>query len=795
MVNLPPLIQDLGLILIAAAAMLLLFKWLRQPVILGYLLAGFFVSNYFPPEWAHQYLPEALTKFLTIQDGENIKVWAEIGVIFMLFGLGLEFSFKKLLSVGRTASITGGFEVVSTTVLGFFVGKMFGWNNMDSIFFGAMLAMSSTTIILKVFDDLKMKAKAFAPIVFGALIVEDLLAMLLLVLLGSIAISQQFEGGALFLESTKLIFFLVLWVVMGIFLIPWFLKRCKRFMNEELLLLISVGLCFLMVIIACDVGFSSALGAFVMGSILAETSRGIQIERVVRPVRDLFSAVFFVSVGMMIDPAILYEYAGTIIIITILTVFIKFWGTGMGALLAGCNVRNSMQAGMSMAQIGEFSFIIATLGYTLGVISDFLYPIAVATSAITTLTTPYLILSSDKIARWLDKRIPERLELLLLRYEVTMNEQIGRESALSLFWRTHGLAIMLNSIIVVGIILGARLILSETHVTPEPMTNSVAVVAEDAMLPDTRESSENKITERRTAAAPTLLDTHDITPFSLSLLAITILVASPFLWGVFQGRPPRPDRYDTKTLRRLRRLQFGISTVRFLVGSMLVVFFVASFLDMPSAPGLLTAFGIVCFLSVGGRTIDRLYQRIETRFVDHLSEKERAIVEDRSALPHLVPWEATLTEYTLSEYSPLVMNTVRDSNLKQKQGVTVAIIRRGENTIVAPKADEYLLPRDRLYLIGTYEQLIAAQAVIEYQPETELAFDDDQFGMVPLRLHQEHTFVGKTIRDCGIRESVNGLIVGVERNEERFLNPDPNMVLGDGDLIWLVGEKQLLTKL
>ena len=759
-----PIIHDLGLILIAASVMLLLFKWLQQPVILGYLIAGFIVSPYFLPiapkpddpndvyswyEWLYPYLG-SLPEILHVRDTDSIHVWAEIGVIFMLFGLGLEFSFKRLLANGRVASITGGFEVISTTIIGYFVGKMLGWDNMHSIFFGAMLAMSSTTIILKVFDELKLKAKPFAPIVFGALIVEDILAMLLLVMLGSIALTQQFAGGALVLESMKLVFFLILWFAMGIYLIPWFLKWCRRLLNDEILLLVSVGLCFLMVIVACGVGFSSALGAFVMGSILAETSKGTRIEHIIHPVKNLFSAVFFVSVGMMINPAVLYEYAWTIIIITALTVVIKFWGTGMGALLAGCNVRNSMCAGLSMAQIGEFSFIIAMLGLSLGVIENWLFSVVVATSAITTLTTPYLILSSGRIAHWLDRLIPERIELLLVRYEQIMNERTGREPALALFWRTHGLAIMLNTIVVIGIILGAKVLIPNTF---------------------------------------------GITVGCLMTLSFTAICLAPFLWGVFRGRRLRPEQYDVETLSRLHQLRFGISTVRFFIGSVLVVFCVASFLPLPSNAGLTAAVGVVCFIFVCGRVLDELYHRIESRFVDHLSDKERAIVEDRAALSHLAPWEATLTEYTLSEYSPLVMKTVKDSNLKQKLGVTVAIIRRGNNTIVAPKADENLLPRDRLYLIGTYEQLVVAQAEIEYCPETELAFDDDQFGMMPLRLHNDHFLVGKAIRDCGIRESVNGLVVGVEREGKRFLNPDPNMVIESDDVIWIVGEKQLLANL
>ncbi len=749
MSHLPSLIQDLGLILIAAAVMTLLFKWLRQPVVLGYLIAGYIVSEYFPNPWLCQYLPEFVPQMLQVHDKESIHLWSEIGVIFMLFGLGLEFSFKKLLAVGRTAVVAGGFEVCLTTALGFVVGKLFGWNNMDSIFFGAMLAMSSTTIIVKVFDELKLKGKAFAPIVFGALIVEDLLAILLLVLLSSIAVSQQVAGGELLFSSLKLVFFLVLWFLMGIFLLPWFFKRCRNLLNDEILLIVSVGLCFSMVIIACKVGFSAALGAFVMGSLLAETTKGTRIEHVTLPVKDLFSAVFFVSVGMMIDPTILWEYAGTITIIAVVTVVAKFFGTGVGALLAGCSLRNSMQSGLSMAQIGEFSFIIATLGKSLGVISDFLYPVAVAVSAVTTLTTPYLILSSDTISKWLNARIPERAHLLLLRYEIAMNETTGKEHVLALLWRVHGLAIMLNAVMILGIALGIRF-------------------------------------AARMVADPT---------FGLLPAFLAAAIASPFFCGIFRGQARPATETDPVAFDRLLKLQFGVSVVRFLIGLGLAAFLVGCFLPPFSFAGLVCTAAVVALLLIFRRFPGTLYRMIESRFVSHLSEKERAVVEDRSALPHLAPWEATLTEYTLSEYSPLVLQSLQNSRLKQDFGVTVAILRRGEKNIVAPRGEEVLLPRDKLFLIGTYDQLVLASDIIERQPGTEMEFDDENFGMIPLRLTKEHSFIGKPIRECGLRESVNGLIVGLEREEKRFLNPDPSMVLQNGDVIWLVGDKKLLKKI
>ena len=756
--HLPHLIQDLGLILMAAAVMTLLFKWMKQPIVLGYLIAGFIVSEYFPGPILGQYLPDFVHNYTHVQDNESIKIWSEIGVIFMLFGLGLEFSFKKLLAVGRTAAITGGFEVFTTTIIGFFVGKLLGWTNMDSIFFGAMLAMSSTTIIVKVFDELNLKGRAFAPIVFGGLIVEDLLAILLLVLLSSIAVSQQFAGGELLFSSFKLVFFLVLWFIMGIFLLPWFLKKCRKLLTDEILLVVSVGLCFLMVVIACNTGFSAALGAFVMGSLLAETSKGTRIEHVTQPVKDLFSAVFFVSVGMLIDPTILYEYAGTITMITILTIVAKFVGTGGGALLAGCNLKNSMQAGMSMAQIGEFSFIIATLGKQLGVISEFLYPVAVAVSAVTTLTTPYLIKSSEPIADWINARIPERIHVLLLRYEVTMKDH-GKQSVFSLFWKIHGLKIAFNSVMVVGIVLCARYVVASFGEQLASLMNGNQTIAD------------------------------------LCVCAVAVLVAAPFLWGVFHSRPTQIEKYDTKTIAQLQKLQFGVLMIRFFAGSTLVAALTFSFMSFPVFfivfPIVVCMFHLRLFRS----RFATVYERMENQFIAHLSDKERAAFEEKAKFFNYAPWEVSLTEFVLSQGSPLVAKTLQNSELKSRFGVIVAMIERGDTRLLPPKGDDLLLPYDKIFLIGSDEQLIAARAEIEKTSEIESDDFKEHLALVSLILTPEHPFASKLIRDCGIRESVNGLIVGLEREGKRYLNPDPSVVLLPDDLLWIVGHKTLLRQL
>ncbi|MGZ5197696.1 MAG: cation:proton antiporter, partial [Kaistella sp.] len=373
--HLPKLIEDLALILIVAAFVVLIFRKIKQPLVLGYIIAGFLVSPNF-------------NIFPSVVDGENIKTLAEIGVIFLLFSLGLEFSFKKLMNVGGSASITAFVEIIFITLAGYFTGKMLGWSTMDSMFLGGMLASSSTTIIIRAFDELGVKTKNFAKTVFGVLVVEDIVVILLMVLLSTIAVTKEFEGSQVLFTVAKLLFFLIIWFLLGIFLLPTLLKKIKPLVDDEILLILSIGLCLGMVLVATSVGFSAELGAFVMGSIIAETKIAEKVEHTLKPVKDLFGAVFFVSVGMMIDYEAMITYAWPILIVTLLTLFGKMFSSSLGALISGQPLKQSVQVGMSMAQIGEFAFIVATLGLSLGVISDFLFPVAVGVSAITTFTTP-----------------------------------------------------------------------------------------------------------------------------------------------------------------------------------------------------------------------------------------------------------------------------------------------------------------------------------------------------------------------------------------------------------------------
>ena len=400
MAHLPDFISDLAIILITAGIVTIIFKWLKQPVVLGYIVAGFLASLHFKKfieklvidiSGASDESVRSIFKTLPeISDMGNVGIWAEIGVIFLLFALGLEFSFKKLMDVGGKASIATLINLGSMIIIGYLAGQLFivnlidDWTRMDSIYLGCMLSMSSTTIIIKAFNDMGLQKKKFAGIVFGMLIVEDIAAIIMMVLLTTFASSQHIESGELANSVVKLFFFMLIWFIVGIYMIPTILKKLKKYLNDETLLIVAIGLCLGMVLFASIVGFSAALGAFIMGSILAETIESKHIEHLMEPLKNLFGAVFFVSVGMMIDPAIIAEYGVLVIILTLVVLIGRIIFATLGVMASGESLKVAMQSGFSLAQIGEFSFIIATLGVSLGVITDTLYPIIVAVSVITT---------------------------------------------------------------------------------------------------------------------------------------------------------------------------------------------------------------------------------------------------------------------------------------------------------------------------------------------------------------------------------------------------------------------------
>lgn len=732
--HLPPMVVDLAVILGAAAISTLIFSKFRQPIVLGYLVAGFAVGPHFPL-WP------------TVTDGEGVKLWAEIGVIFLLFGLGLEFSFKKLAKVGKSAFIAATFEIITMSAVGYLFGQALGWTTMDSIFLGAILSMSSTTIIIRAFDEAGLKGKAFASLVFGILIVEDLMAILLMVILSAISTPGSFSGSNLAYLSARLVFFLLVWFLVGIYVLPTLLQRMRRQLSNEIMLIVSIALCFLMVLLATQANFSAALGAFIMGSILAETEEGERIEHLLVSVKDLFAAVFFVSVGMLIDPAILREHFGVVILIAVITVIGKLMGSGFGAVISGRSLRHSTQAGMSLAQIGEFSFIIATLGVSLNVVSDFLYPIIIAVSAVTTFTTPYMIRYSDPMYTWIEKRLPQKFLDRLSQYERAMSSN-GSGGALSLLWKTYGLLVLLNSVVVLGISL------------------SVSVWA----LPFTTEI---------------FADTLAIRFFSC---VFTLIACSPFLYALVFKNPKKISNVEAESILRLSRLQVGVTIFRAVIGLVLIEVIIGQFARTTFLPlAILVVTPVLIFIFRA--RIGRFYSVIEAKFLKNLNAREISELKSLAKIPQLAPWNATLAQIILSSDSRLVGQTLEECKFRIETGATIGMIDRGSRRIFAPGRSERLLPGDELFLIGTDEQIVAAQELVHPKEKRVSLLHDELYSLESLNIDESSPYAKRTIREIGFGEQFGGLIVGIERSGSRILNPESTAILQPGDLVWIFGHE------
>lgn len=744
MAHVPQLIIDLALILGAAGITTLIFKKLKQPLVLGYILAGLLVGPNF-------------SLFPTITDLETIRIWAEIGVIFLLFGLGLEFSFKKLVKVGGSASVTGLVEISAMLLLGYATGQWLGWSGMDSLFLGGIIAISSTTIIIRAFDELGLKTQQFAGIVFGILVIEDLVAILLLVLLSTLAVSQQFAGMELVLSILKLSFFLILWFLAGIYLIPSFLRRNSRLITNETLLIISIALCLLMVVLVTKAGFSAALGAFIMGSILAETLYAEKIEHLMQPVKDLFGAVFFVSVGMLIDPKILVEYAGPVFILSLVVILGKSLNVTFGALLSGQPLKQSLQTGMSMTQIGEFSFIIATLGLSLNVTSKFLYPIAVAVSAITTFTTPYMIRLAEPLYQWIDKRLPKRWRNFLNNYS-SSTQTITAVNDWKEVLHTFAGILVTNTVVIIGIVL-----LCTTLIAPFIKRNFLNNIWGEAVT---------------------------------AVLALSLI--TPFLWALSVRKIRTPSYNALWRNRRFNRGPLVALEVGRIVLSVALVGFLLDRLFSPTVALIAAILLIVVILPVFTQKLQQTYARIEKRFLYNLNARELERLNGKAdkyaANKSLLPWDAHIAHFEVSPESECIGKSLIKLSFREKYGVNIAQIERGNKIIYVPRGHEQVFPHDKLTVVGTDEQLKKFKLVIE-PPQVEPAPLPPEVILKQIIVDHSFPFLGISIRNSDIRDKTHGLIIGIERNGKRILNPDPATIFEKGDIVWLSGDKQLIKAL
>lgn len=746
MSHIPTLISDLAVILFAAGLITLLFKRLKQPVVLGYIVAGILAGP-------------SIKQIPTVSDVESIRIWADIGVIFLLFALGLDFSFKKLMKVGGTAIIGAVTIVIGMMTLGYTTGLSLGWGHMNSLFLGGMLSMSSTTIIFKAFDDMGLRNQRFTGVVFGILVVEDLFAVLLMVLLSTVAVSKHVEGIELLNSVVKLGVFLLFCFVIGIFLLPSFLKKMKKYLNDETLLIVSLGLCLGMVIIATKAGFSSALGAFVMGSILAETIEAEHIERLIKPVKDLFGAIFFVSVGMLIDPLLLWQYKIPILILTSVVMVGQILFASFGVLLSGQPMKIAIHSGFSLAQIGEFAFIIASLGLTLGVTSHFLYPIVVAVSVITTFFTPYMIRLAEPACKAADRIIPKSWMKFLERYSSGSNT-IRQKSA----WNK-----LLKALIrIVGTYTAVTLVLNFIW---------LQFVAPFIM---------SKLPGIRGAA--------------ISLVLILLLI-SPMLRAIMMKKNHSVEFQQLWMDSKYNRGPLvSLIILRIILCIGLVMLPVARLLNV--AVGIVLAIAAtVIAIMIFSKRLKRQSILMERRFFSNLSAREveqerRAPISQRFA-NHLLERDLHLADFEVKPNSPSTGRTLKELNFRQKCNVNVVTIIRGERRVNIPGGEERLFPYDKLVVVGSDDDLNRFRHYLEerYRNAASHTEETNEVNMEQFIITEGSRLIGRTILESGIRDKATCLVIGIERGASSIQNPAPDTVFQEGDIVWIVGEREKVLRL
>lgn len=734
--NVESLITDLAFILLLGAAVTVLFKWIKQPVVLGYIVAGFLASPNF------EYLPSVTSE-------ENIDFWAEIGIIVLLFSLGLEFSFKKLLNSGGSAAVTALIIVVGMMGAGFTAGHIMGFSAINCLFLGGMLSMSSTTIIIKAFNDLGLRQKKFTSLVLAVLIVEDLFAVVMMVLLSSIAINKSVAGGDLLFSIAKLVFFLVIWFLVGVLVLPSLFNSWRRFLNSETLLIVSMGLCLGMAVFSVYCGFSLALGAFVMGSILAGTSYAEQIEHVVSPIKDLFGSVFFISVGMMVQPHVISQYWVPILILSgVVIVGMIFFGT-FGMLITGQTLRVAIESGFSLTQIGEFAFIIATLGMNLKVLDPTIYPIVVAVSVLTTFGTPYFIKMAPGVSDFLEKHLPKKFLSFIDHYQ----KEATKSSAVTNNWVTevkrYLWSTLLYSVILVAIILVSSHFLS-------PWLNK--------LLPEWSR----------------LLST-----------SLTLTAMAPFLLTLLMPLEKKKVRRGLPTKEKLKaNVPAIVMTIfRIIIAFIFVVYMVGSHYNLAIA----FASGILSLVLIGlvfSKRIKRQISSIQNKFLDNLNERDLR----RSGLKNNVVSDLHLAFMTVGTGCEYAGQKLMDSELRKLYGVNVVSIQRGQEMIPIPSGQARIYPGDVIGVIGNETQIENLLPNIEVSREIENTINPLDFKLTSIMLTDSSPLIGKTPVSAKLRDQYDVLVVAVQRGDQ-YIDSNPSLRFAPDDVLWLVGNVKALPPL
>ena len=749
MADIPFLVKDLALILMVAGIVTIIFKKLKQPLVLGYIVAGFLVSPHMPYT-------------MSVIDETDIKTWADIGVIFTLFSLGLDFSFKKIVKMGASPIIATIVIVFSMMMLGISIGHGFGWSKMDCIFLGGMLAMSSTTIIYKAFDDMGLRQQKFAGMVMSVLILEDILAIVMMVMLSAIAGGNNPDGEQMIGSVIKIAFFLVLWFIVGIFAIPLFLRSVRKLINNETLLIVALGLCCGMAVLSTKVGFSSAFGAFVMGSILAETIEAEKIIKLVEPVKNLFGAIFFVSVGMLVDPKILIEYAIPILaLVGSILIGQAIFGT-FGFMLGGESLKSAMRCGFSMAQIGEFSFIIASLGLSLGVISNYLYPVVVAVSVITTFLTPYMIRLATPTYQVMEKHLPKRL-INILNHFAMSHPSTTQQSK----WKSLLRQMLINT------------------VAYSILTAAVIALMFTFVLPFTR----------------SLFPGWKLHWYANAITGIlTLVLIAPFLRAIIMKKNHSNEWKRLWVESSINRIPLLFTIVVRFVIALAFIFYICNYLTR-FTDALMIIIGIaVVSLMIASRWTKKRSIKMERLFIHNLRSRDIMAQVNGEKKPlyegHLLDRDIHISDFDVPEDSSWGGKTLKELHLRERFGVDMSSIMRGSQRLNIPNGDTVIFPGDKLQVIGNDDQLqkFATALSTDLIPE-DLEIEKREMKLRQLIISGKSEFCGKSLLESGIRDKYNCMVVGLEEGQENLTKIAPTRTFEKGDILWIVGEENDLQKI
>lgn len=749
MAEIPFLVKDLALILMVAGIVTIIFKKLKQPLVLGYIVAGFLVSPHMPYT-------------MSVIDETDIKTWADIGVIFTLFSLGLDFSFKKIVKMGASPIIATVVIVFFMMMLGISIGHGFGWSKMDCIFLGGMLAMSSTTIIYKAFDDMGLRQQKFAGMVMSVLILEDILAIVMMVMLSAIAGGNNPDGEQMIGSVIKIAFFLVLWFIVGIFAIPLFLRSVRKLINNETLLIVALGLCCGMAVLSTKVGFSSAFGAFVMGSILAETIEAEKIIKLVEPVKNLFGAIFFVSVGMLVDPKILIEYAIPILaLVGSILIGQAIFGT-FGFMLGGESLKSAMRCGFSMAQIGEFSFIIASLGLSLGVISNYLYPVVVAVSVITTFLTPYMIRLATPTYQVMEKHLPKRL-INILNHFAMSHPSTTQQSK----WKSLLRQMLINT------------------VAYSILTAAVIALMFTFVLPFTR----------------SLFPGWKLHWYANAITGIlTLVLIAPFLRAIIMKKNHSNEWKRLWVESSINRIPLLFTIVVRFVIALAFIFYICNYLTR-FTDALMIIIGIaVVSLMIASRWTKKRSIKMERLFIHNLRSRDIMAQVNGEKKPlyegHLLDRDIHISDFDVPEDSSWGGKTLKELHLRERFGVDMSSIMRGSQRLNIPNGDTVIFPGDKLQVIGNDDQLqkFATTLSTDLIPE-DLEIEKREMKLRQLIISGKSEFCGKSLLESGIRDKYNCMVVGLEEGQENLTKIAPTRTFEKGDILWIVGEESDLQKI